>query len=88
VPSVVSENLFSKSYARCTATAISKKHPKGHDVTPKVRYLSQNKHEFNQKNFRRLVENPELKPRKDYDDYTKFVNDEFCQRRDNLVAGT
>jgi hypothetical protein len=54
VPGVHSENIFSKSYAKCTATAIGHRHPRGHDVTPKVRYLSQNKQEFNPKNFRRF----------------------------------
>jgi hypothetical protein len=43
VPGVFSENLFAKSYARCTSTAIGKQHPKGYDVTPKVRYMSQTK---------------------------------------------
>ena len=54
VPGIVSENVFSKSYARCSATAIGKRHPRGHDVEPKIRYLSQNKQEFNAKNFRRF----------------------------------
>lgn len=54
VPGVVSENIYSKSYAKCTSTAIGKKHPRGYDVTPKVRYLSQNRQEYNPKNFRRF----------------------------------
>lgn len=54
VAGIISENIFSKSYARCSATAISKSHPKGHDVQPKVRYMSQNKQEYNPKNFRRF----------------------------------
>ncbi len=98
VPGVLSENIFSKSYARCTATAISKKHPKGYDVTPKVRYLSQSRQEFHANNNRRfgkikkciimvfVVDNPLLKPQKDYNDYTKFVNEEMNVQRDNLVS--
>lgn len=54
VPGIKSENIFSKSYAKCSATAIGKRHPIGHDVPPEVRYLSQNKQEFNPKNFRRF----------------------------------
>lgn len=54
VPGIVSESIFAKSYAKCTATAIGKRHPKGHDVPPKVRYLSQQKLEFNPKAFRRI----------------------------------
>jgi hypothetical protein len=40
VPGITSENLFSKSYARCSATAIAKKHPVGYNVNSKVRYMS------------------------------------------------
>jgi hypothetical protein len=74
VPGVVSENIFSKSYAKCTQSAIGNRHPKGHDVVPKIRYQSMTAQEFNSKNFRRfsmlfpavlslsIVENPEMKP--------------------------
>ena len=34
VPGVISENIFSKSYAKCTSAAIGKRHPRGHDVPP------------------------------------------------------
>ena len=54
VPGIVSENVFSKSYAKCTSTTIGNRHPKGHDVPPKIRYLSQCKNEFTNKNFRRF----------------------------------
>ena len=54
VPGVISENIFSKSYAKCTATAIGGRNPKGYDVTPKVRYQSMTTKEFNPKNFRRF----------------------------------
>ena len=40
VPGIKAENIFSKSYAKCTAAAIGKRHPVGHDVPPKIRYLS------------------------------------------------
>ena len=40
VPGIHSENIFSKSYAKCTATAIGKRCNKGFDVTTKLRYLS------------------------------------------------
>lgn len=54
VPGVISENLFSKSYAKCTSSAIGKRNPRGHDVPSHVRYLSLNKQEYNPKNFRRF----------------------------------
>lgn len=54
VPGVTSENIFAKSYAKCTANAIGHRHPKGHDVAPRVRYTSMTKQEYNPKNFRRF----------------------------------
>ena len=57
VPGIKAENIFSKSYAKCTAAAIGKRHPIGYDVIPKVRYVSQNRAEFNPKNFRRFSKN-------------------------------
>ncbi len=54
VPGIISENIYSKSYARCSATAIGKQAPIGHDVTPQVRYMSQSRQEYNPKNFRRF----------------------------------
>jgi hypothetical protein len=57
VSGIISENIFAHSYAKCSATVINKRHPVGHDVTPKIRYLSQNKAEFNAKNFRRFGKN-------------------------------
>ena len=46
VKGMISENIFSKSYARCTATAIGKKHPIGHDVQSRTRFHSQQRQEF------------------------------------------
>ena len=54
VPGVISENIFSKSYAKCTSTAIGNRHPKGHDVQPRIRYQSITTTEYNPKNFRRF----------------------------------
>lgn len=51
---IQSENVFGKSYAKCTATTINHRNPKGFDVTPKVRYLSATKEDYNAKNFRRF----------------------------------
>jgi hypothetical protein len=50
--------------------------------------MSQNRSEFNEKNFRRIVDNPELKPKKDYDDYTKYINEEMSVKKNNLVANS
>ena len=29
-----------------------------------------------------------MKPRKDYDDYTKFINDTFANQKEGMLAGT
>lgn len=29
-----------------------------------------------------------MKPRRDYDDYTKFINDTFASEKEGLVTGT
>eukprot|EP00352_Strombidinopsis_acuminata_P000357 CAMPEP_0176341020 /NCGR_PEP_ID=MMETSP0126-20121128/2024_1 /TAXON_ID=141414 ORGANISM="Strombidinopsis acuminatum, Strain SPMC142" /NCGR_SAMPLE_ID=MMETSP0126 /ASSEMBLY_ACC=CAM_ASM_000229 /LENGTH=129 /DNA_ID=CAMNT_0017685547 /DNA_START=129 /DNA_END=518 /DNA_ORIENTATION=+ len=46
VKGLVSENLFSKSYANMSSTAISKRHPIGHEGTPKSRFASMQRSEF------------------------------------------
>ena len=40
IKGLVSENIFSASYGNSTAKAIGKKHPVGHEVNAKERFLS------------------------------------------------
>lgn len=40
VPGLISENLYSKSYAKCSQVAIGRRQPKGHDVSSKIRFMS------------------------------------------------
>lgn len=54
VPHMKSENVFAKSYARCTKTAIGDKLIKGFDVPPNKRYESMCHHLFNEKKNRRF----------------------------------
>lgn len=54
IKGLISENLFASSYGNSTAKAIGKKHPIGHDVEPKERFLSQNALEYKAKKFRRF----------------------------------
>lgn len=54
IKGLISENIFSQSYANTTAKAIGKKHPIGHEVVPKERFLSQNTRVYKAKNFRRF----------------------------------
>lgn len=88
IKGLVSENLFAYSYGNTTAKAIGKKHPIGHNVEPKERFLSQNTKEYKPKNFRRFIEHPSMRPRKDYDDYTRFINDTYSAKKEQMLSNT
>jgi hypothetical protein len=67
--------------------------PKGHDVAPKIRFMSTQRSEYTDKNHRRicklddlsihlyLVDNADFRPLPDYIDYTKFVNNEYTKQK-------
>lgn len=74
VKGLVAENLFAKSYAKMTSKAFSKRHPIGSDLTPKNRFKSSQRMDYEPKNFRRFAENKEMIPQRDYSDFTKFMN--------------
>ncbi len=57
IPGLVSENLYAKSYAKCTQIAIGQRMPRGHDVIPKVRFNSTQRSEFTERNHRRISKN-------------------------------
>lgn len=54
IKGLISENLYSQSYAQSSSKAIHKQHPIGHEVVPKERFKSQNTHVYRAKNFRRF----------------------------------
>jgi hypothetical protein len=33
-----------------------------------------------------LVDDPDLQPRKDYDDYTRFINDTFAEEKEDMLS--
>lgn len=83
---LVSENLYAKSYGNTTAQAIAKKHPIGYDLQDtKARFQSQNSSQYVAKNFRRFIDKPQMLPRKDYDDYTTFINDTFNGKKEQML---
>lgn len=88
VKGLVSENLFSKSYAKVSANAISRRHPIGHEGTAKSRFSSMQRSEYTPQNFRRFVESKETKPKKDYDDFAKFINESHSAKKENLMNRT
>ena len=53
VPGMISENVFSKSYAKCTQATIGNRPPKGHDHPAHVRFRSHSRDEYTDNNFRR-----------------------------------
>lgn len=92
VPGIKSENLFSKSYARTTATANSNKRFNrnlGQTPAAKDRFKSHNQKEFSPVNFRRYLENPGIIVKKDYQDYANSINHEkFNQKNKILTSST
>lgn len=75
VRGMVNRDSMSKSYARVTSTLFSKKHPIEVDNSTKGRFSSTQRDEYRTSNNRRFVENKEMVPRKDYDDYSKYINE-------------
>eukprot|EP00824_Muranothrix_gubernata_P018059 TRINITY_DN36943_c0_g1_i1.p1 TRINITY_DN36943_c0_g1~~TRINITY_DN36943_c0_g1_i1.p1 ORF type:complete len:298 (-),score=23.68 TRINITY_DN36943_c0_g1_i1:20-784(-) len=75
VPGVISENIYSKSFAKTTKKAISGKVEKGMDCCPKKRFTSTATHMFNEKQHRRFYEDPNIVvSKKDCDDYSKTTS--------------
>ena len=54
IKGMVSENLYSQTYAHQTAKAFTKRHPVGHDLGPKDKFQTQHNNTFKAKNFRRF----------------------------------
>lgn len=52
------------------------------------RFLSQNSSQYKPKNFRRFADKPFMQPRKDYDDYAKFINDTYTDEKINMLNRT
>lgn len=62
--------------------------PKGHDVAPKIRFMSTQRSEYTDKNHRRIFNNPDFRPLPDYIDYTKFVNNEYTKQKEEILSKT
>jgi len=90
VPGIRSESLYSKSYARTTATANSNKrfNPDYGKVTNKNRFLTNNQKEFSPENFRRYLDTPQLLVKKDYQDYATSINNEKHNQKNKILTET
>lgn len=76
VPSIRSENIFGKSFAKGTSTAINKEFSKGFNLPTHQRYLSQNIIEHGKANFRRIRDKVEPADSRDATDATNFHDSE------------
>lgn len=55
---------------------------------PKDRFKSQNTSQYRSKNFRRFADKPYMEPRKDYDDYSRFINDTYVEEKTEMLNQT
>jgi hypothetical protein len=84
----VTKDLMHKSYAKVTAELFSRKHPMGDDTDAKTRFTATQRAAFKPSNFRRWINEPTLEKQRDYDDYSKYVNDNHHDKKNNLLAKT
>lgn len=77
-----------KSYAKVTAELFSRKHPMGDDTDPKTRFTATQRAQFKPNNFRRWIQEPTLEHQRDYDDYSKYVNDNNHDKKSTLLSKT
>jgi hypothetical protein len=54
IKGLIAENINGNNFANCSALAIYKKGPQGHNLKPKHRFLSSSSSQFVPKNFRRF----------------------------------
>jgi hypothetical protein len=75
---------MNKSFAKVTAELFSNRHPMTDVSNNKTRFMSTQRAAFRPENFRRfgkntltnpIVDKPEMITNKDYQDYSKYVND-------------
>lgn len=74
IPGVQAENVFSKSYAKNTAKSFNNKITRGIDLSPDKRFQTMTQKKYNEKNFRRITEKPDIASMRDYLEYTMTLN--------------
>ena len=95
IKGIISENVFGSSLGKTSARALERKHAIGARLQPKERFRSEYNLQFRNKNFRRYgkyskiincfsVADPNSQPRKDYDDYLRFVKDLAPKNQDTI----
>lgn len=77
VPQIKSENLFGKSFAKTTGSAINAEYNKGQCPPLNERFETYAQMEFGKANFRRLKDQMEPTELKDQNDAAQFHDAEF-----------
>lgn len=75
-----------KSFAKVTADLFARQHPMGTDTDPATRFTATQRAAFQPENFRRWVNEPEMRPKKDYEDFTKYVNDNNYEKKLRVIS--
>lgn len=91
VHGVIPENIHGKAYARATATALNKRQQNvcpGQKVSARETFTSLNRKEYNPVNFRRYLERPDAHGNKDYEDYSKNLNEEMYDHKTKVIQHT
>merc|ERR1711990_999852 len=85
---MVNKDMMHKSYAKVTADLFARRHPMGDDTDPQTRFTATQRAAFKAGNFRRWVNDPTLEQQRDYDDYSKYVNENQREKKSNLLSKT
>lgn len=84
----MNKDMMHKSYAKVTAELFSRSHPMGEDTDVKTRFTATQRANFKTANFRRWVHEPQLQQQRDYDDYSKYVNENNHDKKSTLLDKT
>lgn len=82
---MVNYDFMNKSYTKVTAELFARAHPMGSDTDTKTRFTSTQRNAYQASNFRRWADKPDMMPQADYNDYSKFVNDQHHDRKTTLL---
>lgn len=77
IPQVAAENLFGKSFAKTSATAINSDFVKGNNLPPRDIYKTEQKTQYNKGNFRKIRDAVDPAEQKDVTDAYNFHDAEF-----------
>ena len=77
IPGIKAENAFAVTYANNTANSFSNSIPRGSIGSPDERFKTVTGDKFSPQRNRRISENAEFQPRRDYIEYAIAVNNQM-----------